>query len=295
MVWSKIHSQPGPVTSADCLQVFWDYLQTTGWRCLDDIAGAEGSRVKYRLEYDYEDVGSGETATLKYWIETENVAGYEIYGDPNGDGSFTIYDTVCSDNYWGSGDLTVWTSDDPETDKAILITLNKSVLFFWFGFQSAWIPNPKTPAQMGYPMPLFGRGSTGSHWYGSPIEVPGDSQYGYQCLSTYPQGTYFPSAALNGYKPFLTQGFGVSAIEYNYQYPIAEWTWINSQDILQEVSLIRNGDKPIMTTAVSTMGVKFDGTNYFLTLHDGSRSCGTNIWLPVGNTEPSLLHDADPA
>ena len=108
-----------------------------------------------------------------------------------------------------------------------------------------------------------------------------------------PIGTSFPSDAFNGFKPFLAQGFGISAIDYSYQYPVAEWTYINSPDMLMEYNLARNGQRRLVPP--SGMGVKFDGINYYLTLHDGTQTCGTNIWLPVGTEEPKLIHEDDPA
>ena len=269
----------------------WDYLPTRGWNVFDDKVGYEGSRTTYRLEFDYTDAGSGEPRTLHYWIEAESTTGYELYGDVNKDGTYTAYDQLVTDTAWGSGDLTVWTSDDPGAQKSIIITLGKKVAFGWIGWEEAWIPNADTSGG-GYPMALSAA-NNGCYWYGPPIENAFATEYAYICPSNYPSGTSFPSVAFNGYKPFLAQGFGLSCIEYNYQYPIAEFTFINSPDILMEYNLSRNGNRKLVPA--TAMGMKFDGINYYLTLHDGTGTCGANIWLPVGTQEPKLVHEGDPA
>ena len=286
MVWSKVHSLPGPVTSNDVLQALWDYLPTTGWQVFDDIAGHEGSRQRFRATYDFTNPSTGNTDTLHYWFNYYDSTGWYCYADANTDGTYTTYDSLYRASNELNGDLTVWTSDT--ATKSLLIVADKTVLFFWFGFDAATIPKSDNPVQSGYPMPICATGSQ-CYWYGPFINAAGSSSIGYQESTASAVYSSIDSYVFNPWEPFLQQGFSLSVTDSN-NFKHYEWTFINNPDILYENKIVRTSSNLIMRP--TAMLTKFDGVNYYMTLHDGSMTHGHNVWLPCGTSEPNFRHEA---
>lgn len=297
MVWSKIHSVPGPLSHSspnDFMSALRTYLPLHGW-VVTDRPGYEGNNDHGLFAYDYTDRKSGETHTLHYWAygyNNANYCGIYWYGDRDfatSPGTSTSYDLAIYPSK--NEDLTVWESS--ELPNAMLIMVGSKVMWFWPGYETLGIAGNNNPALQGYPMPWALYNGATSEWYGPPCGSAGSTTKHIQSCGMNPdpcEGAKYGTST--GY---LVQGFGIIAMEYNYNYPAEEFAFINSPDILYEFNKKRaNCDDRIIPSNAHTgvTEIRFDGTNYYIAIHDGSQNDGCNVWLNCGTTEPKFRHES---
>ena len=298
MVWSKVWSRSAPQpsgTSNDLVSILRTWLPLHGWE-VADRPSFPGNNNYALLAYPFTDWATGQTHTLRYWIEYETSAwGYEIYADITYDtspGTSTTSDGMVANNSWSSNDLCIWTSD--QAPNALMLTAGTSLLWFWPGFTSGFIPGNNVPAKMGYPMP-WNHDTTSSDrciWFGPPMSNGHDSaaylQHPGFNTSNQVSQTDFSHPA------FLMQGWTLGARQSSGSL-FQQFTQINSPDILLYLNRIRISASSFgvipNSTAVPYLTTKFDGTNYYIALHPGLENDGTSVWLDCGTSEPTFTAD----
>jgi len=296
MVWSKVWSRSGPQPSGssnDIVSLLRTWLPLHGWT-VEDRPSHPGNNNYALLSYPFTDWATGDTHTLRYWIEYETSSwGYELYADYNYEtspGTGNNADQLVANNDWINNDLCIWTSD--AAPNALMLTIGNQLLWFWPGWTSAFIPGDNNPSKMGYPMPWNHDSTTSDRciWFGPPVSAsPSDGQNQLQ------HSTWNIYNAVNHvdflHKPFLMQGWGLGA-KASSGSTSQQVTQINSPDILLYLDRTRKTSTIFGVIPNGGSGqyllTKYDGTNHYIALHNGIENEGTNVWLDCGTTEPTF-------